>query len=95
MPAPNPAGLISSPFRGEVVSLTADTVSVKQVVADKSITCTIDFTVPAEAKVLREGKPVSLTDIKKGDSLAVTFSLKFGQPGVVVTQVEVCKPCGK
>ena len=82
--------MISSPFRGEVVSLTANTVSVKQ-----EACCTIGFTVPAEAKVLNAGKPVSLTDIKKGDSIAVTFSSKFGQPGVVVTQAEVCKPSTK
>jgi len=84
--------MICSPFRGEVVSLTANTVSVKQEAADKSTACTIGFAVPAEAKVLSEGRPVSLSDIKKGDSIVVTFSSKFGQPGVVVTQVEVCKP---
>ena len=73
--------------------MTANTVSVKQVASDKSAACTMDFTVPADAKVLCDGKPIHLVDIKKGSSVAVTFSTRAGQLDMAVTQVEVCKPC--
>jgi hypothetical protein len=84
--------MISSPFRGEVVSLTANTVSVKQKGTDESAACTISFTIPAKAKVIRDGKACSVKDVKKGDSVAVAFSSKSGNAGLCVTQVEVCKP---
>ncbi|MCX6899674.1 MAG: hypothetical protein NT105_13375 [Verrucomicrobia bacterium] len=84
--------MISSPVRGEVVSLTTNTLSVKQAGAGAFIAVTIDFTIPAEAKVVRDGKPCSVKDIKKGDSVAVAFSSKSDGMGICVTQVEVCKP---
>ena len=83
--------MISSPFRGEVVSLTANVLSVKQASADASTAFTASFTVPVEAKVVRDGKACSVKDIKKGDSVAVAFSSKSDGMGICVTQVEVCK----
>ncbi|MCX6906541.1 MAG: hypothetical protein NTY01_00700 [Verrucomicrobia bacterium] len=92
MAAPNPAGMISSPFRGEVVSLTANTVSVKQAGADAATAVTISFAIPANTKIVRDGKASSVQDIQKGDLVAVAFSSKPANAGLCVTQVEVCKP---
>lgn len=84
--------MISSPVRGEVVSLAANILRVKQAGAGVFTAITIDFTIPAGAKVVRNGKACSIQDIKKGDSVAVAFSSKPDGMGICVTQVEVCKP---
>ncbi len=81
--------MISSPFRGEVVSLATNILSIKQAGADA---LSISFTIPAEAKVVRDGKACSVKDIKKGDSVAVAFASKPDGMGICVTQVEICKP---
>ncbi|MFA5189630.1 MAG: hypothetical protein WC740_02830 [Verrucomicrobiia bacterium] len=87
--------MISSPVRGEVVSLATNLLSVKQAGAGAFTAVTIDFTIPAEAKVVRKGKACSIQDIKKGDSVAVAFSSKPDGMGICVTQVEVCRPADK
>ena len=76
-----------------MVSLTTNTLSVKQ--AGSFMAVTIDFTIPAEAKVMRDGKTCKVQDIKKGDSVAVAFSSKPDGMGICVTQVEICKPAAQ
>ena len=56
---------------------------------------TIDFTIPADAKVVRGGKACKVQDIKKGDSVAVAFAPKPDGMGICVTQVEICKPAAQ
>ncbi len=87
--------MICSPVRGKVVSLTTNTINIQQEGASGFSAFTISFTIPSEAKVLRDGKTCRVKDIKKGDSVAVAFSSKPGDMGVCVTQVEVGKSCGE
>lgn len=77
--------MISSPFRGEVVSLATKTLSVKQGDA-----LTISFAVSTDVKVVRTGKVSTVQEIKKGDLVAVTFT--SANAGLSVTQIEVTKP---
>ena len=81
---------MSSPFRGEVVSLAADKVGVKLASADKSKAPVVNFTVPATAKIVRDGKTCSVKDIQKGDSVVVTFASKPGC-GPAITQLQLSK----
>jgi hypothetical protein len=83
--------MINSPVRGKVVSLTANTMSIKQDGAGGFSSFTIGFEIPAEAKVVCDGRVCRIKDIKKGDSVVVEFSSKPGDMGVRVTQVEVQK----
>jgi hypothetical protein len=88
---PNAVGRISSPFRGEVVSVTANSVSVKstQGTAAKRSGRTVSFTIKPEASVLRNGKPCDLKELKKGDVVSVAFSTKPGSSLHHVTKVTV------
>lgn len=70
--------------------MTANTLSVKQ--AGTFMTVTVDFAIPADAKVVRDGKACRLQDIKRGDSVAVAFSTQPDGMGICVTHVEICKP---
>ena len=73
--------------------MTTNTLSVKQ--AGSFMAVTIDFTIPAEAKVVRDGKACKAADIKKGDSVSVAFSTKPDGMGISVTRVEICKPAAQ
>ena len=90
---PNAVGRISSPFQGVVVSLTANSVSVKssKAAAGRSSGRTVNFAIKPEAKVLRDGKTCELKDLQKGDTVSVTFNSKPGSSLHRVTQVSVGK----
>jgi hypothetical protein len=86
---------MSSPFQGEVVSLTANTVSVKVASTSQSKAALVNITIPADAKIVRGGKACSIKDIQKGDSVSVAFASKPGCAGPSVTQVEICKSASR
>ena len=90
---PNAVGRISSPFQGEVVSVTANSVSVKSSKGGtgKSNGRTVSFAIKPEAKILRDGKTCDLKELKKGDTVSVTFNAKAGSSQHRVTQVSVGK----
>jgi len=90
---PNAVGRIRSPFQGEVVSVTATSVSVKSSkgTAGRSSSRTVNFAIKPEAKVLRDGKVCELKDLQKGDTVSVTFNSKPGSSLHRVTQVSAGK----
>jgi len=82
--------MISSPFRGEVVSLTANTVSVKGTGKTARLR-TVNFPISSEMKIVRNGQPCAVKDIQKGDSISVSFSTKPGCSVRRVTEVKIGK----
>jgi hypothetical protein len=90
---PNAVGRIRSPFQGEVVSVTANSVSVKstQGTAAKRSGRTVSFTIKPEARIVRDGKACALTDLKKGETVSVDFTSKPGSSLHRVTQVSAGK----
>ena len=86
-------GRIRSPFQGEVVSVTANSVSVKGArgTSGKTGSRTVCFSIKPEASVVRDGKTCQLTDLKKGDAISVTFTTKQGSSLHRVTQVSAGK----
>ena len=86
-------GRIRSPFQGEVVSVTANNVSVKSSkgTSGRSSGRTVSFAIKPDARVLRDGKTCELKDLQKGDTVSVTFSTKPGSSLHRVTQVSVGK----
>jgi hypothetical protein len=90
---PNAVGRIRSPFQGEVVSVTANSVSVKSSkgIAGRTSGRTVCFAIKPEAKVLRDGKVCELKELQKGDTVSVTFNTKPGSSLPRVSQVSVGK----
>jgi hypothetical protein len=86
---PNAVGRIRSPFQGEVVSVTANSVSVKSAkgTSGKSSGRTVSFTIKPEAKIIRDGKACELKDLQKGETISVTFTAKPGSSLNRVTQI--------
>jgi hypothetical protein len=66
-------------FSGKVDSVDAS--SNKLTVAGKKHK-TMDFTIPGDAKVLRNGKKAALGDIKKGDQAVVVYTGSADNPSV-------------
>jgi hypothetical protein len=90
---PNAVGRIRSPFQGEVVSVTANSVSVRGAkgTGSKSGSKTVNFSIKPEAKVARDGKTCELKDLKKGDLVTVNFTTKPGSSMNRVTEISAGK----
>ena len=96
-PDPNAIEKIASPFTGIVVNIAGSTLSVRgepqfQGKAPKesaaSKTRTLHFAIKGDVKIMRDGKPATLADIKENDPAVVTFTAKAGSSIRQVTEVQ-------
>ncbi|MCX7827031.1 MAG: hypothetical protein N2689_15995 [Verrucomicrobiae bacterium] len=71
--------------------MTANSVSVKGVVKGQSRLRTVNFTIPTDVKIVRNGQPCAMKDIQKGDSVSVSFVCKPGSSLRRVSEIEVGK----
>jgi len=72
-----------------VVSSTANSISVKGSIGKRSRT--VNFTIPTEVKLMRNGQQCAVKDLQKGDQISVSFGSKRGSSIRRVTEVEVGK----
>jgi hypothetical protein len=98
---PNAVDTVPSPFRGVVVNVTPATLLVRgevttrdpsggkgrKVKEDRSVS----FSIKADTRITRNGKPAELKDVQKDEFVSVTFTTKKGSSLKHVTEVAVGK----
>lgn len=101
---PNAMDKVASPFTGEIVNMAGNTLSVRGVPtlekpprdneADgkkKDNKRTIHFTLKADTKLLKDGKPARMSDLRERDTVQVSFTSKEGSSLRRVTEVQAGK----
>ncbi|MCX7827274.1 MAG: hypothetical protein N2689_17225 [Verrucomicrobiae bacterium] len=84
-PDPNKQPNIANPFFGEVVTVTATSITVRGDRKDSgspndpnasSGKLNIHFSIGKDVSITRDGKTIAATDIKKGENALVSFTMK-------------------
>lgn len=95
-PDPNAIEKIASPFNGIVTNVAGSTLSVRGEPTFQgkppregsvSKSRTLHFAIKGDVKIMRDGKPATLADIKENDPISVKFTAKEGSSIRQVTEV--------
>lgn len=101
---PNAMDRIVSPFTGEIVNMAGNTISVRGVPTlekplrdsegesrKKDAKRTLHFTLKPDTKLLKDGKPARMSDLRERDTVQVSFTCKEGSSLRRVTEIQVGK----
>ncbi len=101
---PNATDKIVSPFTGEIVNVAGNTISVRGVPTlekspredesqgkKKDAKRTVHFIVKPDTKLLKDGKPSRMSDLRERDTVQISFTSKEGSSLRRVTEVQVGK----
>lgn len=95
---------VVSPFTGEIVNMAGNTISVRGVptleksprdkenqIGKKDSKRTLHFVLKADTKLLRDGKPARMSDLRERDTVQVSFTSKEGSSLRRVAEVQAGK----